>query len=145
MSGRAADGPVAGARKEGTPYAIGELAAEGPATRTVVVRSLGFLSRLEQRFGESDELGVLRYPPMRGPGIWRIGSSALALAALLRCRHLVEKRYDGLIGRLTRMLLGQQRSDGSFEHTVNTGSGTPDVGRGRIYVDGQSVLGLTLH
>jgi hypothetical protein len=144
FTGKTQDEPFSLARQAGTTFAICELASEDLGTRKVVGRSLRFLSRLEQRFGEGRSQGVLRYPANLRPGTLRIGASALSLAAFLRCRHVAKGRYDDLIGRLARMLLGQQRSDGSFEHRVDSRSGKPAPYRGSIYVDGQIVLGLSL-
>jgi hypothetical protein len=62
----------------------------------------------------------------------------------LRCRPLVGRRYDKWIGRLARLLLSQQRPDGSFIHYVRPTDGNAVEAPGALYVDGQAVLALSL-
>ncbi len=71
-----------------------------------------------------------------------VGSSALSLVAMLRCRESVGKRYDALIARVARALLRVQRPDGGFWHSLDA-QGRPGTLRS-LYVDGQIMLALVL-
>lgn len=139
-SGQVEEEPFSVARQAGTTLALCELSDAS----TVAKRSLTFLSRLERRFGEGGTRSVVRYPADAPDPVERIGSSALTLAAFLRCRPLSGKQHDAFIGRLARTLLEQQQADGSFLHRVDLAQAKPLSGAGNIYVDGQVVLALVL-
>lgn len=147
FTGRVVQDDLSIPRQAGTTLAVCELADHGGVTPVVVRRALDGLAKLEQRIpldGKPGHGGVLRNQP-GGPGpTERMGPTALGLAAFLRCHRYVGTQYDGLIGRLARVLMHQQRPNGSFAHHVNLHDGTPAARKGSIYVDGQVVLGLSL-
>ncbi|MBW2454441.1 MAG: hypothetical protein JRI68_08015 [Deltaproteobacteria bacterium] len=147
FTGHQVDEPFSVARQAGTTMVACELGGPGPELGKAVRRSLGALAKLEQRFaGPSSlgELGVMASLADRQHLSVKIGPSALTLAALLRCRQLAGPRHDDWIGRLTRLLLNQQRADGTFHHRVSTTTGEPTPEVGSLYVDGQVVLALVL-
>ncbi len=147
FTGQQVDEPFSVARQAGTTMVACELAAPTRAMGKMVRRSMGALAKLEQRLaGPADlgEMGVMASLADRQQRSVKIGPSALTLAALLRCRPRTEPRYDDWIGRLARLLLNQQRADGTFHHRVNTATGEPTTEVGSLYVDGQVVLALVL-
>jgi len=147
FSGRLVANQLSIPRQAGTTLAVCELAPKTGMTPVIVRRALASLSKLEQRVpldGEAGRGGVLRKQPGANGATDRMGPTALGLAAFLRCRSFVGARYDGLIGRLARVLMHQQRPDGSFAHHIELADGRPAPRKGSIYVDGQIVLGLSL-
>ena len=91
------------------------------------------------------EIGLLLRESDSLDGQWSIGSTALTLAAVLRCRPRHDTMHDACAGGLARTVLGQQRDDGGFHHRLDGRTGRPaEQTGGRLYVDGQAVLGLVL-
>jgi hypothetical protein len=91
-------------------------------------------------------LEVLVAETSRAPatGVWRLGPTALALAALATCRPRVGAAFDGDIATLTDRLLAMARPDGRFHHRVDAASGAPLPGPDALYASGQAVLALAL-
>jgi hypothetical protein len=125
------------ARQAGTTLAYCDH-ARSPDKKEVAARSLALLASLERRLGRTSVL-----VEGRDVSRARIGQSALPLAAFIRCRELVGKEHDPLIGRLAKMLLAQQRADGGFHHGIHR-SGGPKPGPSALYADGQAVLALSM-
>lgn len=136
------------ARQAGTTLALCELGVDNGATKRVVKRSLDMLAALEQRVGGADDdeaaMALLATNPEAPASVERVGPSALALAAILRCRPHVGDAHDGLAARLGRAMLALQRNDGSFHHHLDLERGVPVERMGGLYVDGQLVLALVL-
>ncbi|MEM9692560.1 MAG: hypothetical protein AAGA56_08450, partial [Myxococcota bacterium] len=146
-TGKNLPGPPSLARHAGTTLALCELGRhERKRVKRVIRRATKFLSRLETPVGNDPQRAVLRREakaPKTGFDA-RLGGTALATAALLRCRPVVGPKYDPLIGRLARTLTSAQKADGSFFHNLSVDSGEPVAKKGSIYVDGQMVLALSL-
>ena len=133
-------------RQAGTTMVLCQLGRGTQPVRRAVRQSLDLLMSLERRLPSTagGERSVLIFPKGAKPNAVGLGASALSLTAALRCRPLMGNRYDQQIGRLARMLLSQQRKDGSFQHKVDPREGKPVAALGGLYVDGQAVLALTL-
>ena len=136
------------ARQAGTTLALCELGVRNAATKRVVQRSLDMLAGLEHRVAGSEDHGTtmaLLTTNLEAPAsVERVGPSALALAAILRCRPYVDDTYDALAARLARAMLALQRPDGSFHHHLDLARGVPVERMRGLYVDGQLVLALVL-
>ncbi len=147
FSGQLVDQPFSVGRQAGTTMVACELSPPSPRLAKLVSRSLAALAKLEQRWPAlpaEGELGVIASLADRKHPTVRLGASALTLAALLRCRDLTGRHHDAWIGRLARLMLHQQRPDGSFHHRVSTTTGAPTPSLGSLYVDGQALLALVL-
>lgn len=132
------------ARQAGTTLALCELGVRNGSTERVVARSLAMLAALEHPVEDDGRMALLTADPDAPATIERAGPSALALAALIRCRPYVGDAHDALAARLGRALLALQRDDGSFHHHLDLERGTPVPRMGGLYVDGQIVLALVL-
>jgi hypothetical protein len=74
-----------------------------------------------------------------------IGASALAAAALVHRRLATgERRYDGLIHRLARFLVAQQRPDGGVLGYWSTLTGHPILDRYATFGTGEALWALAL-
>lgn len=138
FAGKLESGAFSASRQAGTTLAWCEHARSSKRKR-VAEQSLALLAGYEKRFGDA---GAIVAPKNRPQA--RLGPTALTLATLIRCRPLVGTRFDGLIGRLGRTLLRQQRRDGGFHHGIDASSGRAVPGPNTLFADGQAVLGLTL-
>ncbi|MEQ9322199.1 MAG: hypothetical protein RIF41_23740, partial [Polyangiaceae bacterium] len=136
------------ARQAGTTLALCELGVDNGATRRVVKRSLDMLAALEHRVAGADDeataMALLATNPEAPAQVERVGPSALALAAILRCRPFVGDVHDDLAARLGRAMLALQRPDGSFHHHLDLERGVPVERMAGLYVDGQLVLAMVL-
>ncbi len=142
--------PFSIARQAGTTMALCELGDE-PQAIDVIQKSIDHMASLERRYeivtarGQRATVGVLMREGDEARESLSIGSSALALVALLKCRPRVGSKHDAFIGRLAALVLNQQRADGGFAHVVDLKTGGPHQGvPNRLYVDGQAILGLVL-
>jgi hypothetical protein len=142
FSGKLLDRGFSAARQAGTTLALCELAPHDKRSRLAATLAAAKLASLARPVDEAR--AVLRSPRTEKAASEKIGASALGMAALLRCRERLGPVHDQLIGRLARLLLAQQRPDGSFAHFVHVASGKPTDQKGSFYVDGQVVLALSL-
>jgi hypothetical protein len=128
-------------RQAGTTLAFCELAPPDDTSRAVAQRSLRMLGSLLQ---ERDGIGALVYPPGAKPGRVYIGSSALALAALITCRPRIGPELDRAIDRLARMLIGQVEPTGRIRPIFDLDGYRSVEAPHEMYIDGQVVLALVL-
>ena len=143
-SGRSVSEPFSIPRQAGTTLALCEVGDSLPKVIEAINASLDHLASLEKRF-EGESRGVLHRASDDPQGPLVIGGSTLSLAALMRCRARIGDRHDAFIGRLARMILGQQRPDGGFHHTIDGATGLPLGDKpNKLYIDGQAILGLVL-
>ncbi len=144
MTGQSVDAPFSLPRQAGTTMVMCELGGSGPANLKAVGRSLELLASMERQVGEGGAGFLL--PPEHDPGKpVALGSTALTLVALLKCRPLVGEAHDARIGRLLRAILRSQRPEGNFHHLFDAATGAPAVDRGgRLYIDGQAIYALVL-
>lgn len=123
-------------RQGGTLAALCEWGEQTPAVQHAIARALQALTSHEHRHGEWSVLW---------PAAWGdksdLGSTALPLIALIKCRDRVQGRYDAVIGRLLRGLARFQRENGSFAPELRLADGEISARKGeRLYASGQAVL-----
>ena len=123
-------------RQAGTTLALCEL-YPGAESDAVATRALDQLRAYERRGGELSAIS-------ESTTLAELGPSALPLAALASCRARVGDRYDGLIGRLTALLLTMQRDNGSFYPELDLTTQKPSGLYEPLYAGGQAVLALVL-
>lgn len=128
-------------RQAGTTLVLCELAEDRERAREVVTAALSMLATTERRMGERS---ALAYPVERDVETFRLGDTALAAIAFLRCRDLVGDQFDPLIGRVSRLLLAMQKPNGSFFPSYDAARGAPDPGPDPLYAVGQAVFALAL-
>jgi hypothetical protein len=124
-------------RQAGTTYALCQLGRER-RTGKAVQRALTQLT--DNRRKVAGGAAALTDQP----DIARLGSTALPLAAYLTCRERVGKRYDQLIGELSRFVLRMQRENGSFFPEFVLSAKAPRGEHESLYSAGQAVLALVL-
>lgn len=128
-------------RQAGTTLVLCELAEDRERARSVVSSALAMMATAERRVGE---LSALAYPPEREVEAFRLGDTALAAIAFLRCRELVGDAFDPLIGRMSRLLLAMQKPNGSFYPSYDAARAAPNPGPDPLYAVGQAVFALAL-
>jgi len=126
-------------RHAGTVLVVCELAENERRTQRLVRRALGVFERWERR---AESFGALVRNP--GDAAADLGSTALGLVALLECRRLVGARYDGLIGRLGRLLLELEDDVGSFRPGYDFGAARALEGPTPLFAGGQAIMALSL-
>ncbi len=124
-------------RQAGTTYALCQLGRERRTVK-VVQRALAQLA------GYRRELTGDAVALSDSSDVARLGSTALPLAAYLSCRDRTGKRYDALIGELSRFLLRMQRENGSFYPEFWFSEGEARGEHESLYAAGQAVLALVL-
>lgn len=125
-------------RQAGTLASLCEWGTQSAAMDKAVKLALGSLASHEQRL----ETGSVLWPKPWGPRA-KLGSTALPLIALLKCRALSQGRFDPVIGRLLRGLLRFQRDNGSFAPRWSLEDQSMDpTQRQSLYSAGQALLAL---
>jgi hypothetical protein len=124
-------------RQAGTTYALCQLGRER-RTNKAVQRALAQLAGYRRKLSGGAAALSDR------PDVARLGATALPLAAYLTCRERSGKRYDALIGELSRFLLRMQREDGSFYPEFSFERSSPRGDFESLYSAGQAVLALVL-
>ena len=124
-------------RQAGTTYALCQLGRER-RTGKAVQRALSQLADSRRKVGG----GAAALSDL--PNVARLGSTALPLAAYLTCRERTGKRYDELIGELSRFVLRMQRENGSIYPEFVFETKAPRGEHESLYSAGQAVLALVL-
>ena len=140
-------------RHAGTILVLCELSEKDRRTERLVRRALGVFESWERRVGaggpgDANEQGDANRQSAlvrsSADTVADLGSSALGLVALLECRRFVGSRYDGLIGRLGRFVLGLEDDAGQFRPGYDFEAARALEGPTPLFAGGQAIMGLSL-
>ncbi len=126
-------------RHAGVLMVLCELGDSSPATRRAAELAAAHLAGF--RRAVPGDRAVLARGRERSVSV---GTLALGLAALVRCRGVVGPMHDALIAELTRSVLSLLREDGRFQPRLRVGDGQGLAGPTPLFAGGQAILALGL-
>lgn len=128
------------ARQAGTVLALCELGTDDKQLNHTIQQALSVFERHQRTIDDATAGLSLQASTPR----LRLASTALPLAALLRCRPRVGTQFDDLISKLARFVLQLQRPNGDFFPEFDVRRGKPKEGAHPLFAPGQAILALIL-
>ncbi len=138
------DGPTGApynlVRHAGTTMSLYQLVLAGE-NRYLAAADRGLAWLLERRVGDEQVAAIAPSPSSRA----KLGTAALVAVGLVHRRQATgDTTHDGLLRALGRMMVGQQREDGSMLNFWNPGTGAPVPELTSLFATGEALWALAL-